>query len=280
MATVFSASQGYTKPYRGAYLNKAHLSTVGMMGCWIFNEYSGNLVYDYSRNERNGTRTLDSGSANTTWTRGGLEHNTAGTSSVECGDLIEFNGLTELTVMFRQSIEVSTEYFYFQRWDLSGSLEDQLVLGSFSADTDNLRFFIASAPNDGGSNSGRTSTCPITAGQVHDVTMVFNGTGATDNDRLKCYVDGIEHTLTIVGTIPSALSTVTTRNLLLGTDNAGTPYRGVQHHCYVWNRNLLQPEIMQLHIYPYDMMYRQGYGPTTVGTTVGAQRILLLNNIR
>jgi hypothetical protein len=38
------------------------------------------------------------------------------------------------------------------------------------------------------------------------VSLVFNGLGATNSDRLKAYVNGSEQSLTFVGTIPSSLS--------------------------------------------------------------------------
>ena len=49
------------KPTRGIRLNKSHPLARGLVGCWLFNEGSGNKVFDLSGNGHNGTR---SGSGN------------------------------------------------------------------------------------------------------------------------------------------------------------------------------------------------------------------------
>ena len=48
------------KPIRGIRLNKSHPLTRGLVGCWLFNEGSGNKVYDLSGNGNDAIEQQDS----------------------------------------------------------------------------------------------------------------------------------------------------------------------------------------------------------------------------
>lgn len=56
------------KPVRGTQLNRTHSLAKGLVGCWIFNELTGETVFDLSGNSNNGT--LENGVA---WGSDGLE---------------------------------------------------------------------------------------------------------------------------------------------------------------------------------------------------------------
>jgi lysophospholipase L1-like esterase len=60
-------------------------------------------------------------------------------------------------------------------------------------------------------------TTGVTAVAPMAVIWVYNGLGATNADRVKCYIDGIERALTFSGTIPSSLT------LAAGTRVGGNP---------------------------------------------------------
>jgi hypothetical protein len=45
------------KPFRGARVNRTHPLARGLVGCWIFNEGTGNMVYDLSGYGNHGTLT-------------------------------------------------------------------------------------------------------------------------------------------------------------------------------------------------------------------------------
>ena len=47
----------YNKPYLGVPINGTHPLAKGLVGCWVMNENSGNVVQDLSGNVRTGTIT-------------------------------------------------------------------------------------------------------------------------------------------------------------------------------------------------------------------------------
>lgn len=69
---------GSQKPMKGTLLNRAHWACQGLEALYLFNEGSGNKVFDYSGNGHSGTAT------NCTWSATGLVFNGL-TSIVDCG---------------------------------------------------------------------------------------------------------------------------------------------------------------------------------------------------
>ena len=65
---------------------------------------------------------------------------------------------------------------------------------------------------------GYTTSNPLATNDTwYYITIVFDGGGATNADRLKVYVNASEETLTFVGTIPATLPNFSTpRNFLVG----------------------------------------------------------------
>ena len=53
----------------------------------------------------------------------------------------------------------------------------------------------------------------------HHILVVFDGSGSTNPDRLKCWCDGVAKTLSFAGTIPSVLPTALHRLILGETPN-------------------------------------------------------------
>lgn len=68
------------KPFRGAQLNRTHSLAKGLVACYLFNEMTGETVFDLSGNGNNGT--LENGVA---WDNGGLKFDGAD-DYVDCGD--------------------------------------------------------------------------------------------------------------------------------------------------------------------------------------------------
>lgn len=71
---------------------------------------------------------------------------------------------------------------------------------------DEMYFFIAAAPPDGGDNFFATSNLNLTAGSWTHITFVYDGAGATNADRLKVYKNGIQVAGSFTGIIPSSLN--------------------------------------------------------------------------
>ncbi len=76
------------------------------------------------------------------------------------------------------------------------------------------------------------------------IAYVFDGTGATNQDKLKCYMNGVEQALTYLNnTIPATTPSDIT-NLLIGADaNLGTFHNMVIDEVRIWNTARTEAEI-------------------------------------
>ena len=77
--------------------------------------------------------------------------------------------------------------------------------------------------------------------------MVFDGTGATNSDRLKVYIDNEEKTLTFVGTIPSLISTIP-NDLTLANQGSSLYLNCKFDDLQIYKKVLTTDEIEQLYI--------------------------------
>ena len=67
---------------------------------------------------------------------------------------------------------------------------------------------------------GLSATGLVTADTWYNATVVFDGSGATNADRLKLYINGILVTLTYTGTIPTQTGTMLSKTMWLGASNS------------------------------------------------------------
>ena len=112
------------KPFRGAQLNRTHPLAKGLVGCWLFNEMTGETVFDLSGNGNTGT--LENGVA---WGSDGLEFDGVD-DYVDCGTDNIFN--------------VGTSDHVFSGW----------VYPYTIAADDAFRYIAAIGNNDTGEQSG------------------------------------------------------------------------------------------------------------------------------
>jgi len=71
---------------------------------------------------------------------------------------------------------------------------------------------------------GIASAGTLSANTWHNATVIFNGGGATNADRLKLYLNGSLITLTFTGTIPTQTGTMLTSGLHIGERYNGVNY--------------------------------------------------------
>jgi hypothetical protein len=77
---------------------------------------------------------------------------------------------------------------------------------------------ISGISNNSVSGYGYTTDTPLSLNTWHSVVTVFDGAGASNADRLKIYVDGVQRVLTFVGTI-STTTPDNARDLYLGLES-------------------------------------------------------------
>ena len=101
---------------------------------------------------------------------------------------------------------------------------------------------------NGGNTYGYTAAGAIPVNTWVHVSMVFDGSGGTNADRLKVYVNGVNTALTFVGTIPS--TTFNGSSNPFRVSNVGTMYfDGKSDEVRVYNRALNSTDAAALHAY-------------------------------
>lgn len=114
----------------------------------------------------------------------------------------------------------------------SGSSTDRLTIRHKSADELNHRIYLA----NGESTYADTSHGLLSTGQWHHVVLSFDGSGATNDDKLKYYLNGSEYALSFSGTMPAKTSS-SIHNLLLGSTGSASHLPAYIGPVRVWAGN-------------------------------------------
>lgn len=257
--------------------NLGHRLARGLVGLWLFNEGSGNKVFDLSGSGKDGT--FGAGTASPVWVPGKL----GSTLSFDDEDYVDLNsnpenGLAKFTF---------SAWVYGRRFD-----NNPYIYGNAATDstTDGIFYvFIRATPagtidfscSDGSAvidstNDGST----LSTNTWHHIAVVSNGSNITR------YLDGIQ-----TGTIDAhSLGVVKSWNdSYIGNINyeadAGPQtdrfLNGLIDSILLYNRALSASEIVLLYLNPF-IMFEQDpielwVGATSVGAPVGAVGIMTTN---
>ncbi|MEI6378790.1 MAG: LamG-like jellyroll fold domain-containing protein [Candidatus Falkowbacteria bacterium] len=103
--------------------------------------------------------------------------------------------------------------------------------------------------DNGVSNSfANTGLGVLSVGQWAHVAAVYQGSGATNADRVKVYVNGANLALTFSGTIPTQTATSNAGILYIGQlGYASNFYNGIMDDVRIYSRSLLPEEISALY---------------------------------
>ena len=80
----------------------------------------------------------------------------------------------------------------------------------------------------------------ITQGSWHHIAVVYDGSGSTNADKIKLYIDGQLMTLSFTGTIDSAMPSFS--NFYLGNGYYNVYYNGLLDECALWNNTVLSTD--------------------------------------
>lgn len=129
-----------------------------------------------------------------------------GTSQfVDCGDIHSIEGVARLTVMMwaRPQVLTGRQFaFTFSKGDPSGNSRLMMATGPSAGrgGVDSVEMGVC----NGGNTFGYTAGGVLVENQWRHLCFVFDGTGATNADRLKFYVNGLQVGLTYFGTQPTS----------------------------------------------------------------------------
>ena len=223
------------KPFLGQQIDWSHPLAKGLVGYWLMNEGTGNIVQDLSGNGNDGT--FGVGAASPSWIAGnhGSAINFDGGDTCEITEKSNVLAITNaLTIIANVKFNNTSAYdSVINRYDAGGGY------GIYYSSQPRLRFVV----RDGGSNYDDCliSGQPVT-GEWMQIAGVFDGANS------YIYKNAILGD-TQVGT---ALSNTSTDTLSIGTGFYGDSFVDIDH-VMIWNRALSAREIQDLHSNPFGM---------------------------
>ena len=225
----------YQKPMMGQQIDWSNPLSKGLVGYWLMNEGTGNIVQDLSGNGNDGT--FGVGAASPSWIAGnhGSAINFDGGDTCEITEKSNVLAITNaLTIIANVKFNNTSAYdSVINRYDAGGGY------GIYYSSQPRLRFVV----RDGGSNYDECliSGQPVT-GEWMQIAGVFDGANS------YIYKNAILGD-TQVGT---ALSNTSTDTLSIGTGFYGDSFVDIDH-VMIWNRALSAREIQDLHSNPFGM---------------------------
>lgn len=229
---ITTLKTGWQKPFRGIQLNKTHPLARGLVACWMFNEGTGNKVFDYSGNGYDGTI------VGPVWKPG------------KSGSSLDFDGSDDY-ISFGKSIfdpalaPWSLAILYkFDALPSAGNdhrLVSDAEQGNFELfyadDDDNLKVFTTPAT--------KFTIRAAVANVWEYAVVVYNGAG-----NLDAYVNDVQEVSGGNFTFASE-----TNDWCIGNEvgSAGKAPAGLVEAVMVWKRALLATEANWLYREPYTM---------------------------
>lgn len=156
---------------------------------------------------------------------------------IDAGDITELNGASAFTVIgWYNQTDLSVIAFLFSKLN-DGS--NDITAETFS---NRLYIEIGNGGNAYAYWSGYSST--ISANTWYHAAFVFDGSGATNADRIKLYINGVQRTLNFGGSsIPTTTANLASYNFQLS--KTPYPWNGGMDEVAVFDRALNSSEISE-----------------------------------
>ncbi len=177
-------------------------------------------------------------------------YNFNGTNNfINATDIDALDGITAMTVSSWIKLNaLATDKAIITKWDHQTQTSWALQTGNSASDE--LQMFTATSITDAGTTNGVTNNSDLSANKWYHVTMVYNGSGSANSDKLKIYVDGVEKTVVfnagynIPASLPSANSTVK-----IGRFGGSITryFNGSIDEVRIYNRSLSASEVLDLY---------------------------------
>jgi hypothetical protein len=228
-----------------------NVMTSGLVGHWTFDgdDVSGTTAKDVSGSGNNGT--------------------ISGATSIsgKLGSALSFDGMSNHInvdpMLYSIDNKLTVSYWanpnnaqirsgHIARWDENNNGDaNSWAIRTSNIDADEAYVFIADDYGDGGNNYFATSDLNLTNNQWAHISMVYDGQGATNADKLKLYKNGIQVNGTFTGTIPSffghtGVGTTLGRRLTSGVGQ--NYYGGSLDDVRIYDRALTTGEVELLYI--------------------------------
>ncbi|MGW8185263.1 MAG: LamG-like jellyroll fold domain-containing protein [Candidatus Moraniibacteriota bacterium] len=101
-----------------------------------------------------------------------------------------------------------------------GSSQNNVLIKLDDIENDELKICIASSLTDNCTIYGVTTDLNLTTNNWINAQVIYDGTQATNDAKLKLYIDGVEKTLGYVGTIPTTIRSTSTAGITMGGNSS------------------------------------------------------------
>ena len=198
------------------------------------------FVYDFSGSGNHGTPQGDAEATPSGKFDGAYEFD--GVSDyIDCGDINELNSASALTISgWYKDNDISGHNRHFDKgneWDYD------LSAATYS---NRLYFEVGNGANTYAYWTGYSSE--ITSGEWYHAVFVFNGSGATNADRVKIFVNGVEKSLSFGGgSMPTTTADLSGYSFTLSKNNPSQSWDRAIDEVLIWNRILSSDEILDLY---------------------------------
>lgn len=158
---------------------------------------------------------------------------------IDCGDVAFLNNTSAFTLnMAVADKDLTLQEFYIQK---QVDTSNRILIWIIPA-VPALYLYLRNAET----SSAALAATKLTGRSLENITTVFNGSGATNADRVKVYVNGTSQPLTFVGTIQATMADLSGAPLLIG---GTTPYHitSLMRSFQAWDIALTAPQVADLH---------------------------------
>lgn len=235
--------------YDGALSSEeiADLTFSGISSFWNFEEGSGNAAQDVSENIHDATLLPDGSepawSMDTPPTVYGtnqyaLQFDGGNYVSAQTGAIIDGQDALSVSAWVRVD-EYQTQRAVFSNYTPAGN--------GILIETGTVGNDVLIAINDGSNPFAMTSTDVYQTGDWHLWTVVYDGNGGTNEDKLKFYIDGVEKVLTFHNSIPATVG-ASAKDLTFGVslDDEERYFIGAIDEIQLFDRSLSDDEMSWL----------------------------------
>jgi len=87
----------------------------------------------------------------------------------------------------------------------------------------------------------------ISADTWFNIIVVYNGSGLTNADKFKCYINGTEVTLSFVGTIPTTTPSGTNNLKIARADKLNATWLGKVDEVAIWDSELSASQVTEIY---------------------------------
>ena len=238
------------KPPRWKLINHSHPLARELAGCWLFNEGTGDKIYDLSSYRNYGT--LANMSVPDCWVAG------------RDGEALEFSGNnTYISIPDHSSLDFGTSIDYtFLVWVKNSSDPgDDYPYYIQRRDTDGTPSYGFGIFNDGGANDKKINfadgTASIISTDIYNDDQWHQFIGIADRDTDSyLFIDGAQVNNSGASSDSVSLSLGTPWYIGAGLNSEGVPHYyfvGVISYVAIWKRALSAEEITWLYSEPYAM---------------------------